>query len=231
MNWRRLAFWFGVLALADAALLVAPVGLPEGLFAGTVPTAIVPLLALVAAGYGVAVLATAGGGPRVRISPPSGPTAAEGVDRVGADLDAAFDALSSEGGPDWSREGAARMLRSELRRGVEGALEARGHSPPAAERLVAEGAWTDDPRAAAFIGDETLPLATRIRDWATGEATRRQAEAATEALAELTAPGRGGDGRVPERSARRPATEVLGGAAGDSARTEREGAGEREVDG
>lgn len=65
MNWRRVAFWLGVFALLDVLLLMAPVPFPD--LTRVVPPAVVPLLALVAAGYGVKVLATAAG------EPPAGP--------------------------------------------------------------------------------------------------------------------------------------------------------------
>ncbi|MFC4451682.1 DUF7269 family protein [Halorussus aquaticus] len=55
-------------------------------------------------------------------------------------------------------------------------------SETAAERISA-GSWTDDPRAAAFLGGRRLaPLRTRIRDWASGERFERWA---TRAVAEI----------------------------------------------
>jgi len=57
----------------------------------------------------------------------------------------------------------------------------------AAERIDA-GSWTDDPRAAAFLGGARhAPLRIRIRDWASGERFERWATSAveeTEALAD-----------------------------------------------
>jgi len=57
----------------------------------------------------------------------------------------------------------------------------------AAERIDA-GTWTDDPRAAAFLGGARhAPLRVRIRDWASGERFERwatRAVAETEALAD-----------------------------------------------
>ncbi|NEU58201.1 hypothetical protein [Halorussus sp. MSC15.2] len=55
-------------------------------------------------------------------------------------------------------------------------------SETAADRISA-GSWTDDPRAAAFLGGRHLaPLRTRIRDWASGERFERWA---TRAVAEI----------------------------------------------
>ena len=52
----------------------------------------------------------------------------------------------------------------------------------AVERIAA-GTWTDDPRAAAFLGGRRhAPLRTRIRDWASGEQFERWATHAVEAI-------------------------------------------------
>lgn len=57
--------------------------------------------------------------------------------------------------------------------------------PETAAERVAAGSWTDDPRAAAFLGGRHLaPLRTRIRDWASGERFERWA---TRAVAEVEA--------------------------------------------
>lgn len=238
MNWRRIAFWFGVLALVDAVLLVAPLGVPGEAMVDLVPRAIVPLLALVAAGYGVKVLSTATGDVPVREQPATEADESMDVARVGSDIDAAFDRLgpddtsSSSGGESrWLTLKSARMLRSELRRSAITALETRGHSREEAERLVDSGAWTDDHRAAAFLGDEHVPLWMRVRDWASGEGKRRRAEAAVDELLRLTeAPE--DDGPVPRRRDRQPADAVFGDArwAGESARTERTADLEAEVE-
>lgn len=54
-----------------------------------------------------------------------------------------------------------------------------------ARQRIETGAWTDDPRAAAFLSDETvvLPVTLRLTDWANGEAFRRQVEATVAELA------------------------------------------------
>lgn len=232
MNWRRVAFWLGLFALADVLLLLSPVALPDEFLTRVLPQAAVPLLALVAAGYGIKVLATARGDLPPRTTPVTAEATAAADGLVGADIDAAFEALSGvdEGTP-WSSENAERVLRSELRRSAVVALEGRGHDREAAERLLDAGDWTDDERAAAFLGDEHLPLRTRVRDWATGEPTRRQAEAAVEALAHLTDPAADA-GRTAERPGHAPAGEVFGGTldAGGTASTERTAELEPEVD-
>lgn len=216
MNWRRIAFWFGVIALVDALLLASPLGVPGEALVGEVPRAVVALLALVAAGYGVEVLGNATGDVPVRERPATDADEAMDVARVGSDIDGAFDALGSDNPSTWSELNAARMLRSELRRSAVTVLESRGHSREEAERLVDSGTWTDDSRAAAFLGDEHLPLWMRVRDWASGEARRRRAEAAVDELLRLTeAPGDGGP--VSARRDRQPAAAVFGDALGEGA--------------
>lgn len=231
MNWRRIAFWFGVLALVDAVLLVSPLGIPGDALVDVVPRAVVPLLALVAAGYGVKVLATATGDVPVRERPVTERDESADVVRVGSDIDDAFDALGAEDRTSWTKMNATRMLSSELRRSTTTALEARGHPREEAERLVDSGAWTDDPRAAAFLGDEHLPLWMRVRDWASGAGKRRQAEATVDELLRLTEPP-DDDGPVPGRRDRQPAAAVFGDAlgVGEATRTERTTALEAEVE-
>lgn len=153
------------------------------------------------------------------------------ISRVGGDIDGAFDALGAEEATAWSTMNAQRVLRTELRRSAVTALEARGHPREEAERLVDTGEWTDDRRAASFLGDETLPLRTRVRDWASGEGARRRAEAAVEELAALTDSPDLGD-RLPERQDRRAAGELLGDMleGGDAATSERTAELEPEVE-
>jgi hypothetical protein len=229
MNWRRVAFWLGVFALVDVLLLLSPVPVPAAL--QVVPAAVVPLLALVAAGYGVKLLATAAGEPPNRTPPVTARDDDAAVARVGGDIDGAFDALDADGSTAWSTMNARRVLRTELRRSAVTALEARGHTREEAERLVDAGAWTDDRRAAAFLGKTHLPLRIRIRDWASGDGARRQAEAAVEELAAMTASPDASD-RLPERRDHRPAGDLLGDMleGGDAATVERTAELEPEVD-
>jgi hypothetical protein len=64
----------------------------------------------------------------------------------------------------WPRR-RPRTLRHRVRRVVIETLTLREHcSVGRAERLVATGAWTDDPVAARFLGaDVSLPISTRLR--------------------------------------------------------------------
>jgi len=209
LDWRRIVLWFGLFALVDAAVLVSPLSFPDAVLTQVVPQAIVPLLALVAAAYGLKVLASTGGTPTNR----EGPVETESnpdVDWIGGHIDEAFEALDADDNSKWDRENAARTVRSELRRVTMTALEAKGHSPAEAERLIDSGAWTDDRRAAAFLGDEHLPLRMRVRDWASGQGVRRHADAAVDELAAIATSPEPSSDVVPECVDRQPAGEFFG---------------------
>lgn len=73
------------------------------------------------------------------------------------------------------RELAVRVLRSET-----------SWSDSEARQRLESGRWTDDPRAAAFLSEETvdLPVGVRLIDWANGEMFRRQVDATVDELAQ-----------------------------------------------
>lgn len=48
---------------------------------------------------------------------------------------------------------------------------------------IDEGTWTDDPRAAAYLGDVPLPVRLRVIDWASGDPHRRRIDATVAELA------------------------------------------------
>lgn len=55
-----------------------------------------------------------------------------------------------------------------------------------AAKMLEAGTWTDDPRAARFLGDESaaaLPLRVQFYDWLSGEAYERRVEATIGAVA------------------------------------------------
>lgn len=80
-------------------------------------------------------------------------------------------------------------FKRRIRRNVTRTLVDRyGYSTAAAETSVEDGAWTDDPVAAAFVGDGRveLPLPVRLRWRLLGvDRDERSAEHAVEALASL----------------------------------------------
>ncbi len=103
---------------------------------------------------------------------------------TGHEIDAVLDA-----DPDETREFASRRRKAEgrIRRTAVTVLAEveRIDDEEAAERIAA-GTWTDDPRAAAFLGGRRLaPLRVRIRDWASGERFERWATHAVEEIAAI----------------------------------------------
>lgn len=227
VSWRRVVVWFGVVALVDAALVALPLPVVPDAVDGLVPPVVVPALALVAAGLaGRTLLRARREEAPARVRPPQLRDEEAGVERVGADVDDAFDALGADGTDDeWSHANAARTVRSELRRAVREALVANGHAREEAHRLIEAGTWTDDERAAAFLGDRPLPLWMRVRDWASGAGERRRAAAAAEELLVLV---RDEPDREPaDPSARRRRAR---GGAGAPTGTGREELAELEVD-
>ena len=86
-------------------------------------------------------------------------------------------------------------IRDRLERvAVEVLTRYDGDTPERARRRLAEGSWTDDPRAAAFFGSEVDPgtsVVDRVRFVATSDsAFRRQAAHAIAALDRRVAGGR-----------------------------------------
>lgn len=75
-----------------------------------------------------------------------------------------------------------RTRRSTTRRHVRIAavetLRSEGYAESEATAQLEDGSWTDDPRAAAFLGasNATVPLRTRISDWARGETFDKRVE-------------------------------------------------------
>ncbi len=83
-----------------------------------------------------------------------------------------------------------RLRRRRTRRHVREAafqlLREEGYDEADAKRSLKDGSWTNDPRAAAFLGapNADVPLRNRVVDWARGETFDRRAE---HAIAELEA--------------------------------------------
>ena len=99
------------------------------------------------------------------------PTAGDGIDRGLT----SFDPEPAESG--WDRRRRKRAVRSRIHEtAVAAVAEADGIDREAAARRIESGAWTDRPRARAYLGGTDAaepPLALRIRDWASGEAYDR----------------------------------------------------------
>ncbi|UPV76448.1 hypothetical protein M0R89_20005 (plasmid) [Halorussus limi] len=130
-----------------------------------------------------------GENPRARWTPAKEPERAhyEEYRTTGDGIDSVFDA-----DPDERRELASRRRRAESRirrTAITVIADADRIDEERAAERVAAGSWTDDPRAAAFLGGRHLaPLRTRIRDWASGKRYERWA---TRAVEEIEAIDRG----------------------------------------
>lgn len=102
---------------------------------------------------------------------------------VGSDIDEPLATLADSDVRDTARQPKQSRVRRRIRERAVAVLRAEGLAPEAVNRALSSGAWTDDPRAAAFLGsDVTLPVRTRIRDWASGDAFGRRARAAVDAI-------------------------------------------------
>lgn len=195
MTRRRLLLGAGTVALVLSVLVVSPLPPNVAVRLSSLPVAL-PILggtALVAALLGAAVLlgSTGSAPPRPTNRATGNSAVSPGFTRVvGRDLDAAVESLAADGDSVHGHGlyGSRSHLQRELRTLAVEALVDRGHDRETAERLVETGEWTDDPRAAAFLGRDAppVPLRLRIHDWATGEGEREAAERAVEAVAELS---------------------------------------------
>lgn len=103
------------------------------------------------------------------------------VDRALADAD---DADLNQ--TTWQRHRHRRDAFQSLRDAAATVLVTRdGCERSEALRRLDEGTWTDDPRAAWFLGSSEVlepPLSIRIRDWANGERYQRGVRATTAAI-------------------------------------------------
>lgn len=153
------------------------------------------------------------------------------AERVGWRVDRSLRASSAE-----SRVSPFRTKRI-LRRTLDTVLVERGglSSSEAVERRRA-GSWTDDPRAATFLGDSDVrPVSLRLRDWFIGDgfaANLRATVAEIDRLAtELDGPRRTvGDGTRDGLGNGDPGTGVGSGGAEGSAGVEQPPGAERRTE-
>lgn len=73
------------------------------------------------------------------------------------------------GGRARSADGSVERVRSQVRTAAIAAVAADGDREAAVDAVDA-GTWTDDPVAAAFVGDDDYPLGERLRAWLDPEA-------------------------------------------------------------
>ncbi|MDY7081804.1 MAG: hypothetical protein SXQ77_05210 [Halobacteria archaeon] len=103
---------------------------------------------------------------------------------VGDDFDAVVNNLDHD-------DPEVGEIRSELRGiAVETVARRRGCTPDRAEELVNSGTWTDDSRAASFLGDGASVLSpgfwTNLSDWLNGEFAERRIDHSLEALQKIS---------------------------------------------
>lgn len=197
MNWRYPPAAIGAIMVAVAAAAVhAPGLLPvsprevDRALATTDPVIVFLVIALLATGYAfLAVLRTrvvgSNVGPLVSVAPERPREGSTEV--VATEFDAAFE-----------RGDRVAYLREELHDcAVAALLQGTGVDSETATEAIASGEWTNDRRAAAFLGDgvERPPLLKRAIDWIANEPRpRRYARHTVEAI-ERTWDAQGGDGR------------------------------------
>ncbi|MFB6162455.1 MAG: hypothetical protein ABEJ86_03315 [Halococcoides sp.] len=103
----------------------------------------------------------------------------------GSEIETALDRLRERDGAVPVQTERQRIRRRLTEAAIDTVSEAEGISHQAAADRVAAGTWTDDPRAAAFLGDDRAPLWVRIRDWLFGPPTERRARATVAEIAAL----------------------------------------------
>lgn len=129
--------------------------------------------------------------PRFDLERARGPT----NQTVGEKLDDDLDRIGGMSEGDSSVQYTAYQIEQNVEAlAVEVVANEASCSVARAQQHVAQGTWTDDVRAAAFVGGPDAPnrpLSMRIRDWAAGATFDRQVRATVDELAELD----GGDER------------------------------------
>lgn len=182
---RRFAAWLGIGA-GLGALFVAfspwvPTGL-QSLFGSAAGTVLVVGLALVVAALGLRASYTTSETSPVEKPFDRRPEAPDTVDvtTVGRDVDGALEKLREEA-PSMAPtqyERNRRNVRRALADSAVGVIAAETSvSVETARERVETGEWTDDPRAAAFLGDVRAPPSQRLTDWLAGETLERRVDA------------------------------------------------------
>ncbi|WP_058997162.1 hypothetical protein [Haloarcula sp. CBA1127] len=115
---------------------------------------------------------------------------AESGELVGDDIDELLTKIDGRVDPYNGLEASyASEIRDRLREAVRQMLvETADMSMEAAARAVRTGSWTDNRRAATFLGGPDAPdppIEMQLRDWASGEGFDRKVEAATAEIRRL----------------------------------------------
>lgn len=199
----KFAAGLGTLSLLGALTVVALPGTvvrPVRFTAGTVDLLrfVALLLAGVVGVFGLYVVShrdPADGGSRgsatvdlaaMRPERPGGPS----NETVGTQLDDRLERIGGQVDSEYDDRCRAYRVEENLESlAVAVVAEAADCSRERAREHVAAGTWTDDVRAAAFVGGPTAPerpLSMRIRDWANGDAYDRQVRATVDELAAIS---------------------------------------------
>lgn len=116
-------------------------------------------------------------------------TQADPIDTVGDDIDDLLARIDGRVDPyDGLEASYAAEIRDRLREAARQVLVETDVSPEAAARAVRTGSWTDDRRAAAFLGGPDAPdppIEMQLRDWASGEGFDRKVAAVTAEIRRL----------------------------------------------
>jgi hypothetical protein len=117
-------------------------------------------------------------------------TQAESGELVGDDIDELLEKIDGRVDPYNGLEASyASEIRNRLREAARQMLvETAEMSMEAAARDVRTGSWTDNRRAATFLGGPDAPdppIEMQLRDWASGEGFDRKVEAATAEIRRL----------------------------------------------
>jgi hypothetical protein len=175
----------GALVLAVLVALVPAVGDLAAGAVGAVGSRVLVLAAATLAGLVAAREVAWGSDERDDLWRPGvAPERADVATRrtVGEAVDDPLESLANDDLRERDRIGRRWRVRSRISAAAVEVLIAEGYEPDAARDLLAAGTWTDDPRAAAFLGDVDLPLEVRVRDWLAGDGFRRSARAAVAAV-------------------------------------------------
>lgn len=204
-GWRwRVVAGLGVLSLAAAVAVVALPGtlLPPVRFTAETVASMRSFALLLGAFVGIFGLyvayhretdeTVADDAPSVDL-PSEDPELSHGPtnDAVGAQLDQYLERIGGMADGSSGNQYTVYKVRQNLEAlAVRVVADAAGCSRARAQHHVAQGTWTDDVRAAAFVGGRDAPeptLAMRIRDWANGSTFDRQVRATVDELARLNA--------------------------------------------
>ncbi|RKS83803.1 hypothetical protein BDK61_3197 [Haloarcula quadrata] len=117
-------------------------------------------------------------------------TQAESGELIGDDIDELLEKIDGRVDPYNGLEASyASEIRNRLREAARQMLvETAEMSMEAAARDVRTGSWTDNRRAATFLGGPDAPdppIEMQLRDWASGEGFDRKVEAATAEIRRL----------------------------------------------